>query len=186
MNSSPGVHHRLYKYTDIFNCKYQEKERMSLAKRCCLNKGYLYVRQETRLFAERLREVQWIYKVCLLQHSDAPPSGFYPVNQFCCFVLFKELCLWKKMLSACRFSLLLHAVCHTDPDCYVAAWFGPLHHYEWISFCQNSELKFIMSLTLNFVLFIPLRETWFFAQKKPEDFFFFLIGFVCTKVTDLI
>lgn len=106
----------------IFNCEYdKKKEHMSSATCHCLNKGYLYVRQETKLFAERLREVDWIYKVCLPQHSDAPPSAFYPVNQFCCFVLFKELRLWKRMLSACRFPLLLHTVCHTDPDCDVAA-----------------------------------------------------------------
>lgn len=49
-----------------------------------------------------LTDDRGIHKVCLLQHSDASPSAFYPLNQFRCFVLFKELCLWKGLSSACR------------------------------------------------------------------------------------
>lgn len=98
---------------EIFNCEHDKKEDTSSAKCHCFSKGFLYVRQETRLRAGRLGEVDWIYKVCLRQHSYAPPSAFYPVNQFCCFVLLKERRLWKRMLSACRSSLLVHTVCRS-------------------------------------------------------------------------
>lgn len=101
--------------------------------------------------------MDWIYKVCLPQHSDAPPSAFYPVNQFCCFVLFKELRLWKRMLSACRFSLLLHTVCRTDPGCDVAAGSACcITMYEVVSAITPNFFNFIMSSS-------SCPETWFLA-----------------------
>lgn len=86
-----------------------------------------------------LREVDWIYKVCLPQHSDAPPSAFYPVNQFCCFVLFKELCLWKRMLSACRFSLSPHDVYHGTSRLWCCCLLQPVASV-WMMSIQNAEL----------------------------------------------
>lgn len=85
------------------------------------------------------------------------------------------------MLSVCRFSLLLLAVCHTDPDCDVACS-GPLHHYESSLFCQ--KLKFIMILALHFVPLLPLEGNLIHRRKKSDGYFNSVWS--VQKVTDLI
>lgn len=69
-------------------------------------------------------------KVCLPQHSDAPPSAFYPVNQSCSFCAVQEAALMKKDV-VCMQILSSTAVYRTDPDCDVADCLGLLRHREW-------------------------------------------------------
>lgn len=136
---------------------------MSSAKCHCLNNGLLCVKVDQAVCRER--EVNWIYKVCLPQHSDAPPSAFYPVNQFCCFVLFKELCLWKRMLSACRFSLLLHPVCRSRLMLLPGSACCIIMN-EVDSARMQNLLKFIMSFgSLSLLSVKTDSKVWWFGRK---------------------
>ena len=82
---------------------------------------------------QRGKEVDWIHKVCLPHHSDAAPSAFYPLNQFCCFVLFK---LRKDVSDLCFSCMPLASQNHM--------LLGLLSHYQITSFSHPYCATFLV------------------------------------------
>lgn len=70
---------------------------------------------------------------CLLHHSDAAPSALYPLNQLCCFVLFK---LRKDVSDLCFSCMPLASQNHM--------LLGLLSHYQITSFSHPYCAAFLV------------------------------------------